>query len=444
MPMKRTRGTEACGLARPAAGSVRPGVFGAATARLDVGNVEAKRVLLRAFAKTRDVGNGYAGIWLRVDGGGRILFLDNSSDEPITGTTDWHEVRIMAPLDPAAEQIFFGALMPGTGEAWFDDFSLELVDTTTLPPAATEVADYIEAALGILEANSIRRGMIDWGEFRATLFADVRGIETIPDSHFALRAAIGRLGDDHSGFFSPGRARLLAAAGPDSVEVPPWTPPAAARLGNDVGYVSVPAYLGTDEARMTRFADELQAAIAAVDTLPTCGWIVDLRENGGGNVFPMIAGIGPILGVGDAGGGRLVDGATVVRRYRDGRSGAARVTAPYQLRVPDPPVAVLIGPRTASSGEATALAFIGRPDTRTFGTATAGFTTGNRPFPLADGAVLNLAVSRMTDRTGREYEGPIEPDDLVPEDAPVASVGISGQPVMQAALLWLRDSYGCT
>ncbi len=159
-------------------------------------------------------------------------------------------------------------------------------------------------------------------------------------------------------------------------------------------------------------------------------------------MFPMLAGIGPVLGEGDAGGGRAVDGTTVMRSYAAGRSGKAAISGDaYELLSPSPPVAVLLGPNTASSGEAVALAFIGRPNTRTFGAPTAGYTTGNVPILLGDGAVLNLAVTTMMDRNGNAYDGPITPDVSV---AVGASANSETDTPVQRAIAWLESTESCT
>ena len=49
------------------------------------------------------------------------------------------------------------------------------------------------------------------------------------------------------------------------------------------------------------FADAIQAAIRQADRAELAGWIVDLRGNTGGNMWPMLAGFGPVLGEGTAG-----------------------------------------------------------------------------------------------------------------------------------------------
>ena len=86
-----------------------------------------------------------------------------------------------------------------------------------------------------------------------------------------------------------------------------------------VGFIRIGAFGGSaDEAR--DFANGLQRQIASADRDDLAGWIVDVRGNGGGNMWPMIAGVGPILGEGRA--GYFIDpvGAEIFWEYRDGAS----------------------------------------------------------------------------------------------------------------------------
>jgi hypothetical protein len=79
----------------------------------------------------------------------------------------------------------------------------------------------------------------------------------------------------------------------------------------------------------------------------------------------------------------------------------------------------------------TAIAFVGRPATRSFGQPTAGFTTANSPVVLSDGAVLVLTAAHVQDRLARRYEGPMTPDEATAPDGAEA-----------AAMAWL-DKQGC-
>jgi carboxyl-terminal processing protease len=101
---------------------------------------------------------------------------------------------------------------------------------------------------------------------------------------------------------------------------------------------------------------------------------------------------------------------------------------------------VLTGEMTASAGEAVLAAFLGRPDTRTFGGKTAGLATGNIPFWLGDGALLAITATTTEDRLGRRYDNtPIPPDVLVDFYQSETTGDPADDPVIRAARKWIRE-----
>jgi C-terminal processing protease CtpA/Prc len=97
------------------------------------------------------------------------------------------------------------------------------------------------------------------------------------------------------------------------------------------------------------------------------------------------------------------------------------VPGPYRLRRERPRVAVLVDNGVASSGEATFIAFRQRADTRSFGVATCGLSTANSGFSMSDGALLNLTVSVMADRTKTRYGDQVAPDEIIADAAQVVA-----------------------
>jgi carboxyl-terminal processing protease len=81
----------------------------------------------------------------------------------------------------------------------------------------------------------------------------------------------------------------------------------------------------------------------------------------------------------------------------------------YELKSPTPKVAVLMNGQTASAGELIAIAFIGRPQTKSFGTGTRGVST-TRAFFDINGERLTLANNRMADRILKPYGKKVYPD----------------------------------
>ncbi|NNF13498.1 MAG: peptidase S41 [Gemmatimonadetes bacterium] len=288
---------------------------------------------------------------------------------------------------------------------------------------------YISSALDIMEFNSVRRYEIDWTAFREETFAEAAGIMTIPETYPVIVSALERIGDGHSFFQEP-----IASAPPAAGNAP------SAALVDGVGYLDVPAFSGGGEDGDS-LALLYHGLIEGVDTMAVqaCRWVVDLRGNTGGNMWPMIAGVGPILGEDTV--GFFVDPDSVFRSWTyyegEARINDAPVNAaipPYEPQSMAPHVAVLTDSLTASSGEAVAVAFRGRDGARSFGQPTWGLSTANAPFLLDDGAVIFLTVSTMVDRAGVVYGGELAPDEPVVGEK-------TGDPqtdeVLEAALTWL-------
>lgn len=309
-----------------------------------------------------------------------------------------------------------------------------------------EARAYLDAALDIMQANSINRARIDWPAFRARAIESAGAAHGPPQTYPAIQAALRALGDRHSFFVAP----PSGSTGGGTTQPPPAAPPPTGlTLAGGIAYVSMPGFSHPDA---TGHANAYHAVLRDLDARSPCGWVVDLRRNPGGNMWPMLAGIGPVLGEGLV--GMFVDPDSVRTRWwhRDGQAGTvspggaatvvARVSVPqYRLARGDPPVAVLTGPGTASSGEAVATAFRARPATRSFGRGTAGVSTANRGFRLSDGALIQLTVSTFADRTGRLY------GDVIHPDVSVADGGVTGDPAsdppLRAAVEWLREQPPC-
>jgi C-terminal processing protease CtpA/Prc len=222
--------------------------------------------------------------------------------------------------------------------------------------------------------------------------------------------------------------------------------PQGRRLDGNIGYVALPS--GPAPGINDEYAAIMQQIIRVIDRTPTCGWVVDLQHDQGGALDPMVLGVGPILGDGEAGASIPASGPPVPWSYREGiyRHGTytAAVAMPYALKQPFPPVAVLTSRDTASAGEAVAISFRGRAGSRSFGAATAGVPTGNSTHYLSDGAAIILTTALEADRTGHVYglTERIAPDQLVANPDP-RIMGTDADPVLRAAVAWLQTQPGC-
>ena len=290
--------------------------------------------------------------------------------------------------------------------------------------------NYLNEVLDIMQENSINKFNIDWSEFRTEVFTLTDGAQTIDDTYPGIERALELLADNHSFFLKPdgtGFSASTVRCNLENITETSWP--------DNIGYVKVNSFSGdASNAEAIAFAREMQNQIRDQDDAQLSGWIVDLRGNLGGNMWPMIAGIGPVLGEGIAGYFIDPDNDQTSWSYVNGASVAdetftvTQLSAPYRLLSPNPKVAVLLNDGIASSGEVIAISFIGRENTRSFGSPTCGLSTSNGTFPLSNGATLFLTTAYLADRDKNTYGEAVDPDVLVDDDN-----------IIQAAADWILE-----
>lgn len=436
------RGLQSLRLTRAA-----PSGSGRVAQEIDTERFEGNRVRVSAHVKIDDSAT-MAAIWIRVEGDMGLLYADTLSVAASPTVGAWMRYELEAPLDETARRLSFGAEIRGHGSASFDEFEIHAVHTSSLPPPSPAAARYVERALAIIEESSVKRELIAWPEFRSAVLEQARGADTVAASHLAVRFAMSHLADGHSYFMAP--RQMTAIADEPVGNARTGREPVAARselLASSIGYLSLPGFAGGTHTDQVEFAVELQRHIARLDAADACGFVLDLRGNSGGNLWPMLVGVGPLLGDGEVAIAVDPSGTRTPVWYRDGKAGLGDAVqlrareAPYRLRNALAPIAVLTDRATASAAEIIAGAFGARSDARRFGAATRGAVTGTRIFPLADGAALVLAVTHTSDRNGRVYSGPLEPDEAV--EARARDQALTDQPVVAAALEWLKSRRAC-
>lgn len=288
---------------------------------------------------------------------------------------------------------------------------------------------YLMGALDLIQRTALFSDSVDWVAVREDAERVLARARAYADTHALLGEVVRQAGGRHSGLSSPdalrtARDRTMAAFGP---ALP------AGRIVEATGYLNLPRLPdGRRRARdYTAIAGELLEAMA---TSKPRGWIVDLRDNIGGNMWPMLAAATPLLPDGVLGyfilpGNRAQSWVLERGCIRlDGRQ-MTRSRSRLQLDR-STSVAVLTSHRTASAGEAVAVAFRGHPTVRIFGTPTAGFTTGNSAHTLRDGTRLRITCCYYADRDRSEYRGPVPVDQEVSGEDPA-------RPLL-AALSWIR------
>jgi carboxyl-terminal processing protease len=336
------------------------------------------------------------------------------------------------------------------------------------PTAITpDAAAFLDNAIDVMRQHALHGQGVDWEALRTEAFKRAGGAFNPIDTYPAIYWSLVQLGDPGShlrlppGLY-PDQIALLQQAEKEATNSAPasarteTTVPTAftsRRLpeghivtsqGKNFGYVVLPRCSAKDNDGLLLYAADVRRILTDLSSQNPRGWIVDLRGNTGGNMWPMLTGIGPILGDGVVGSFVAAEGS-IPWFYQDGKTGtrnpAGLETVSLTLQdapvlvTPTAPVAVLVDGSTASSAEAITIAFHGRPATRFFGTRTAGKSTAVQPFKLDDGAELYLTTAIDADRTGKQYPDGFTPDQVFPSTTAMPPEG--SDPVVQAAQTWL-------
>lgn len=326
-------------------------------------------------------------------------------------------------------------------------------DTPELP-CLQKAGQLLDEVLNFMEKNYYRRDQVSWPVLAAEAKARLRAADNCDDAYGSINWCFRELKEPHSFIMDPGKASRYTG---NTADIPgpadlselvgeirgEW-------LQDSIGYLTIPWVSTTDSLLCERIADSLQSVIARLDTRNISRWIIDLRKNSGGNCWPMLAGIGPLLG--DGVYGYFVSGdERIPITYHDGsafqgRHVLCRVSdRGYRTQRSHKSIVVLTSHGTVSAGEIVALAFKGREQTWLIGEPTAGLTTANATYSLSDRSMLVLTVCQEADRNGQICEGRIQPDKYISAAANGASASgavpqttATEDPVCAAALAWLQ------
>jgi carboxyl-terminal processing protease len=218
---------------------------------------------------------------------------------------------------------------------------LAAVRSTYAPPALA----YLEAAVDTLEAHHILGPTFDWEELRLATLERAEGAQTPEETHEAIRWALGDVGEKHGYFMAP-LPDTEATGTPAEDEGAAQVPLATLELRRDMALITVPSFWDPTGRGSQSYATQLQNLVKQADAAGVCGWIVDVRGNRGGNMWAMLAGLGPLLGEGNVGAFVGREGTTGSWTYETGKARLnetihAEAVDPYEVGQTNPPVAVL-------------------------------------------------------------------------------------------------------
>ena len=252
---------------------------------------------------------------------------------------------------------------------------------------------YVKKAVRIMDKHGIYAQGSEWEK------AKQEALSSKPLSLEEAQEIVGQVGKVAGGKHT----YLMTNNEVENFETTNWEMPTIELLENSFVLIKLPEFSGNKE-------DGIKYANTVLNSIPDTlqGIIIDLRGNQGGNMYPMIAAVH-----------RFLPDDVILKFFT--RKWPMNVTTAVVVKFVgitkqehiDCPVALLTDERTASSGEAVLLCFRGLSNSRTFGSPTAGYASGNQVYPLPGGSQLVLTTGKDVARTGEAFcDDPIDPDVL--------------------------------
>ncbi len=285
----------------------------------------------------------------------------------------------------------------------------------------------VDSLYTFIKSNSVYRNTVDWSPIDTAFRRSLINAQSLKDTMNCFVYVLDKLNDVHTQIFLNNQYYGNYPKFEDTTLI--WLKPLNDKavsitnriytelLPNKIAYVRVPSMQVYDKKQINNYAQSLYDSVNKFAFKELKGFIIDLRLNGGGNIYPMLSGLSSFLGDSIIGYETdIQDSITRIWKIKNGNFiigdyKTTEISTKINSKSQKIPVVVLISPVTKSSGSMTAIAFKKRPKTFFIGESTAdGYTTSNGYFQFAPNLTLNFATHFVADRAKNIYKTMVNPD----------------------------------
>lgn len=307
-------------------------------------------------------------------------------------------------------------------------FSVQGSCQTTTTDLAEDSNTILDSIIQITKRNAYHSDRVDWEDLTKEMFAISAAQDSINKVGKPVEHMFKTLGDYHGMLIYDCKAGFSYR--PEDIGIPkdsiykqigrtkinaPYTV-IGKLIQSNIAYVEI---LGTgmmQPPQIVAARDSLRSVICSLKAEKPNGWILDLRCNIGGNMHPMMAGIGELFPNGDL-GGDTKDGVTYNSTWslQDGNfqeNGYANYSA--ELQCPNESntkrIAVLTSRYTASAGEVVVSSLKAQKGVKIIGEKKSGLSSSNGWFVLPEKWILASMVGYYMSVDKTVHKDGIVPD----------------------------------
>lgn len=368
-----------------------------------------ERLQVSASVRLQHTGKGTAGIMMRTFGNGKDYGIKGIDLDKDTG---WATLSFDALVTRQIDSLVLFCTSTTTGRTFFDNITIKKITLGQLSHT-TEAKNYLDSAINIISRHALYKDSIDFAAVVQQALLMTADAKKTSDCYPAIQYVLSSLEDHHSFFLAPEQAAYINRSEDTTMAFP-----TGKKVNGKIGYLKLPACDALNAKMEKTYSNKLQQLIRSIDSKEIIGWIIDDRDNTGGNVLPMLSGLGSFFENGVLNKLSVNGRATDSMVYRNGTitnkdTTLIKTESPYRLIKSTPKVAVLMNGMSGSSGEVVIVSFKHRPRTRFFGEASYGLSTANSDFTLSDGSMIFVCSGKQADQLGNEYGGKIYPDEII-------------------------------
>ena len=313
----------------------------------------------------------------------------------------------------------------------------------------------VDSLYTFIKYNSALRHSVNWDEVDSLFYQKIEEAKTLQDTMKCFVFILEMLNDVHSQIFldnqyyghypsfDEAQLRWLKPQNDKAIELTNQI--YTELLPDKIGYIRIPGFQVQNQQEINYYAQNLYDSIAKLEQRGSEAYIIDLRLNGGGNIYPMLSGISTFLGdhviayETDADDNvvrkwEIENGNFIIGGYQ-----TTQISADATLKLEAAPIAVLTGAVTKSAGTMVAIALKKRPNTIFVGVPTAeGYSTSNGFFQFAPNLTLNFATNFVADREKHIYKSSVIPDITIYRGDNFQN--LQGDQKIKAAIEWISKA----
>ena len=329
-------------------------------------------------------------------------------------------------------------------------FSLQSIAQGQTPSPST----MLDSIISVTKTNSLYADKLDWEKLSLEMHAMVKEQDSLEAIIPPVEYMFKQLEDFHGALFLnmrrynsyykteyhyPTDTKVLSKIRESNAIVE------SKMLKEKIAYLKIPTFNIFGREQIDESTRKLREHICKLKAQNPQGWIIDLRTNMGGNMYPMFAGLGELLPNIKL-SGDTKDGANYQSEWYNEDGNFHMWNSPMtdvkllcseegKNENEQVKMAVLAGRYTSSAGEAVASSLKGQKNMRLFGEITSGWSSTTGYFVIAENVFITPTVAWYMSLDKAVHKDGVHPDTLIVEE--VNPDALTEGKAFEAALAWV-------